>query len=245
MSIPKNLFLAWDNPITVPSYAKKVFEEAKEKLPNWNVVFYTSFQEMYDHPFFKMIMESIPFNLDNSKHFSANFLKTLQADLFRIYLFRTYGGIWIDCDARIAKEPDESIMDLECFLSETNYSNAGEELTRSNLDIFFMGMTTNCECLDLVEYFLEKDIKEEKMNFFYPMSFSNILERRGILNLNSRSFKKNYYFSKLPINYTREANNEKEKEDFYFCNFEEFPKDPEFYLKHYRITGGYDNKKNT
>lgn len=113
--IPKQLFMAWAGS-EPPDWATRSFREYQDSLgSSWHCEFLTEFSIPKGH-ILEPWLNRLPYAV-------------YKADVFRLWLLETYGGIWVDTDTRL-------VADLSPLLIHESFATCHRTSYRTPLDGF-------------------------------------------------------------------------------------------------------------
>ncbi|MCK9154638.1 MAG: hypothetical protein M0P12_00840 [Paludibacteraceae bacterium] len=206
--IPKTLFMAWSGS-EVPEWAKKAFREYQDCLgSSWTYDFITDFKIPSAHVLAQEI-ERLP-NL------------VYKADIYRLWLLETYGGVWVDTDTR-------SIRNLEPLLNKGAFATCHRTSAKDALENFHVD-----SCI----------LGQEKNGYL-----THAVIPQALASQNKTRYRfgiKDYLTEKCPVEITigafDEAATKPELFDFLHCRFNPIvPKREDSYIRHY-LTNLHLNK---
>lgn len=140
MSIPKIIHYCWFGPNSMPENEVKYIEEWKQKLPDYEFMFWT--EEKFD-------IESVPYVRQAYEAKKYAFV----ADYVRLFALNQYGGIYLDTDVELLKDFTPFLEDM-AFLGFENRTMVGTGVigTVKANDVF----------VRMAEYYEKHDFKDEK-----------------------------------------------------------------------------------
>jgi mannosyltransferase OCH1-like enzyme len=143
--IPKQLFFIWfgDNK---PNYVDFSISKFKEVNPDFNIEF------IHEKDPFSSSNEDIKECIELKNTYFKNFLNRkfcierfgnyplmVFSDIYRFYLLKKYGGIYLDCDTFPVKPFDDELLNNDGFYCSLKCNKHG--------DIFFLGSQPNIDIL--------------------------------------------------------------------------------------------------
>lgn len=127
-TVPKNLFMAWSGS-EVPLWAKQSFQEYQDVLgKTWTYEFFTDFQIPIQHRL-KPWLDRLDFAV-------------YKADVFRLWLLETYGGVWVDTDTRIIRDLSPLLLYGNGFAT-VHRTCSGNALDSFHIDSCIIGQNKN------------------------------------------------------------------------------------------------------